>query len=397
VIELPGREAEVVELEGFAGGAVDPPPARRPEPKTRTRVESDRFVLEAAPDGTLSLTDKATGRRYERLHGLEDEPDMGDLYNFCPVDGAPVWRTEGVECRLLADGPLVWELELQVAAERPAGLDETEPVVLRAVTIARLVRGSRRVEFRTTIDNPARDHRLRATFAVSEPDGDGRTPVRAESAFALVRRPAQPSAPIAEWAEPPDPTQHTLGVAAVGPLALLTKGLPEYEARPNPAGIELCLTLLRCVGTISKPSGAISTRPIGAGPDVPTPEGQCLGRHELEYALLLGADQLDDVELLRESQDYRRGFLVIAGTARRFAPPLTLEGEVVFSCLKGAEDGDGLILRCFNPAGSSVLARVTGPFELSRARLDETGDEPACDGAVELGPHQIATLRLRPA
>jgi alpha-mannosidase len=159
--------------------------------------------------------------------------------------------------------------------------------------------------------------------------------------------------------------------------------------------VELCLTLLRCVGTISKPSGALTTRPLGAGPDLPTPEGQCLGRHELEYALLIGADELDDAQLLRESQDYRRGFLVIAGAAADLDPPLGIEGDVVFSCLKGAEDGDGLVLRCFNPAASAVTARVTGRVSVSRARLDETGDEPVSDGVVELGPFQIATLRLR--
>jgi alpha-mannosidase len=197
--------------------------------------------------------------------------------------------------------------------------------------------------------------------------------------------------------EPPDATNHTLGAVALGPLALVTRGLPEYEARVTPASAELCLTLLRCVGTISKPSGAISTRPLSAGPDLPTPEGQCLGHHELEYALLVGADDIDDVQLLRESQDYRRGFIVIAGAGANSDPPLKLEGDVVFSCLKGAEAGDGLILRLFNPSEVATKARVTGPFEASRARLDETetGSEPLTDGTLELGAHEIATIRLR--
>jgi alpha-mannosidase len=192
-------------------------------------------------------------------------------------------------------------------------------------------------------------------------------------------------------------------VVALGPLALLTKGVPEYEARQggDATGDELCLTLLRCVGVISKPTGAIATRPLGAGPGVPTPEGQCLGRHELEYALLWGADDLGDLELLRESQDYRCGFLVFEGTASRLEAPLALEGDVVFSCLKGAQDGDGLILRCFNPAGSPATGRVLassgldGELSVARTRLDETGEEHLPDGVFGLDPGQIATLRLR--
>jgi alpha-mannosidase len=213
--------------------------------------------------------------------------------------------------------------------------------------------------------------------------------VRAEGQFALVDRPLSPPRPRTEWIEPPDPTNHTLGAVALGPLALLTRGLPEYEARPAGAGYELCLTLLRAVGLISRPTGAIATRPLGAGPALPTPEGQCLGRHELEYALLPGADELDATALLRASQDYRNPFVLAAGTDS--APPLTIDGDVVFSCLKGAEDGNGVILRCFNPGDTRTTVRVAGNLEVTAVRLDET---IAQDGSLELDPGQIGTFRL---
>jgi alpha-mannosidase len=210
----------------------------------------------------------------------------------------------------------------------------------------------------------------------------------------VVARPLSGPQPRANWIEPPDPTQHTLGAVALGPVALLTEGLPEYEVRLGGEGAELCLTLLRCVGLISQPSDVIVTRPYTAGPQLATPEGQCLGRHECEYALLLGADSLDDVGLLRESQDYRCG-MPTAPPAVRFEPPLRLEGDVVFSCLKGAEDGDGLILRCFNPAAAPAAVHVAGDVSVSRTRLDETGEEPVPRGVAEVAGHQIATLRLR--
>ena len=394
LVELPGTEPQLVELGGFAMRTVELTPARATEPRQGTAIESDRFVVEAGADGTLTLTDKQTARRYERLHVLEDEPDMGDLYNFCPVDGAPVWHPQRARTRILADGPLIWELELRIEAERPEGLegDARASVPLTIVTVARLVRGRRRIEFRTTVENRSRDHRLRVAFST----GEQYETVRAESTFAVVHRPLEPAVPRSEWTEPPDATQHTLGAVALGPVALMAKGLPEYEARSGPAGGELCLTLLRCVGVISKPSGAIETRPQGAGPALRTPEGQCLGRHELEYAVLVGADELDDLSLLRESADYRRGFAIVPGIEASFEPPLALAGDVVFSCLKGADDGDGVILRCFNPSDEARSATVSGHVSLARTRLDETGEEPLPRGSAELAQHQIATLRLRP-
>ena len=398
LIEVPGTVPAIVELDGFGARTVELTPARSEPPQPMdagTAIESEHFRVEAAADGTLTLLDKANGRRVENLHALEDEPDMGDLYNFCPIEGARHWRSEDARVRVLADGPVVWELEVCVDAELPAGLDGAlrplrDTVTLGVRTVVRLVQGSGRIEFHTTIDNPARNHRLRVGF----PAGPAVGPVRAEGQFAVVRRPLVPRPPRAEWCEPPDGTQHTCGAVALGRVALLTKGLPEYEARAGDAGAELCLTLLRAVGIISRRTGEIATRPQSAGPQLETPEGQCLGRHELEYALRLDADELADAELLRCSQDYRRQLLVVPGVAP-LAPSLALEGDVVFSCLKGAEDGDGIVLRCFNPAGTSASAFVTGPVTVTRERLDETGEHALLDGRVELGPGEIATLRLR--
>jgi 2-O-(6-phospho-alpha-D-mannosyl)-D-glycerate hydrolase len=378
LVAVPGAEPVVVDLDGFSARSIELTPAEPPHPPAEASViESDCLRVEARPDGTLTVLDKRSGRRFEGLHGLEDERDMGDLYNFCPVDGEPTWRNESATVRVLHDGPVVWELELRVAG--PAS----------PATVVRLVKGIPRVEFHTTIENHTRDHRLRAVFPTGAPD-TART-VRAEGQFALVDRPLHPPDPRTEWIEPPDRTQHTSGVVALGPLALLTKGLPEYEARLSEHGPELCLTLLRAVGLISRPSGAIATRPLGAGPALATPEGQCLGRHELEYALLPGADALDATALLRASQDYRHPF-VLAPAGTQLDSPLSIEGDVVFSCLKGAEDGDGLILRCFNPSDARVPARIDGDFTVSLARLDETD---VSGESTELAPGQILTVRLR--
>jgi alpha-mannosidase len=373
LVEVPGCEPAVIGLDGFSARAIDLNPATTPEPRDGTSIESDTFRVEAARHGTLTLTDKRTGRTFEGLHRLEDEPDLGDLYNFCPADGAAPSSPASATARVLRAGPVIHELEIRTPS---------------VTTVVRLIEGIDRVEFRTSIDNDTTDHRLRAIFPVGDTKA---TDVRAEGQFALVHRPLNPPAPITEWVEPPDPTQHTLGAVALGPLALLTKGLPEYEARSTEAGPELCLTLLRCVGVISKPTGALSTRPLGAGPQTPTPEGQCRGCQECEYALVRGADALDETELLRASQDYRHAFLITDPPAD-FDSPLSVDGHTVFSCLKGAEDGDGLILRVFNAQDAPARIEIAGEVSVTRARLDESPDER---GDV-LQPYEIATFRLRP-
>ncbi|MGH2977855.1 MAG: glycoside hydrolase family 38 C-terminal domain-containing protein [Gaiellaceae bacterium] len=323
-------DGQLYELGGFCGG--------RPEPVVdrETRFDVDEIA---------------------ELLAFEDEPDVGDLYTFCP-DG------ETTSARLVAS-----------RRDRDALVLEHELPGIRIETTIHVIPGLDRVELTSVVENEAEDHRLRVLIRSDAPADD----VRAESQFAVVSRPLAPPAPRAEWVEPPVPTAHTLGAVALGRLVLLTKGLPEYEASPE----GLRLTLLRCVGLISRPSG-LPTRPLAAGPDIATPDGQCRGRHVFEYALRFDGDRLSNAALLRTSQDYRTAFL----RGDPFDPPLELGGDLVFSCLKAAEEDAGLVLRVFNPGPRPETLAVSMPVE--RIRLDE---EEAIDDGLELAPWEIATFR----
>jgi alpha-mannosidase len=318
----------LVELDGFCGRRVEP-----------FWVRGKRIDLEPIAE----------------LLVFEDEPDIGDLYTFCP--GGKTTPAELVSNRRNGNTQIL-EHEL------PGIRIET---TIRSVWLDRL-------EVTSIVENEAADHRLRLLVR-SDTDVDE---VRAESQFAVVRRPLVPPPPRTDWAEPPVPTAHTLGAVALGSLVLLTKGLPEYEASAD----GLRLTLLRCVGTISRPSG-LPTRPGAAGPDIATPDGQCCGRHVFEYALRFDGDGLSNAALVRASQDYRTDFLL--GDA--FEPPLELGGDVAFSCLKQAEDGSGLVLRVFNPNPQPEMLGLSLPAR--RIRLDE---EAAVDRGLELAPGEIATF-----
>jgi alpha-mannosidase len=324
-------DGALCELEGFSG--------RRPEPLAERATQFDPRAVA------------------ERLV-FEDEPDVGDLYTFCP--GGEVRAAELVSSRDV-DGALVLEHEL--------------PGV-RIETTVRAVPGVDRLELTSVVENEADDHRLRVLVR-SDSDADE---VRAESQFAVVRRPLVPPPARVDWVEPPVPTAHTLGAVALGPLVLLTKGLPEYEASAD----GLRLTLLRCVGTISRPSG-LPTRPVAAGPEIETPDGQCRGRHVFEYALRFDGDTLSNAALVRMSQDYRTDFL----RGDPFEPPLELGGDLVFSCLKQAEDGSGLVLRAFNPNPRPESLTLSLPAR--RIRLDEAED---ADGGLDLAAGEIATFEL---
>jgi alpha-mannosidase len=353
-----GRTLDYVEREalGVGGAFVNTLPFRRRRAVGGDVVELDGFSA-GRPEPSAPVV-AADLDAIAELLSFEDEPDVGDLYTFCPGGESTAARL--VDTRH-EQGALVLEHEL--------------PGVLIETTI-RGVPGTGRIELTSVVENEAEDHRLRVLIR-SETGADV---VRAESQFAVVTRPLGARPARAEWVEPPVPTAHTLGAVALGPLVLLTKGLPEYEASSE----GLRLTLLRCVGTISRPAG-LSTRPVSAGPDIATPEGQCRGRHVLEYALRFDGDTFSNAALLRASQDYRTDFL----RGDPFEPPLELGGDVVFSCLKQAEAGSGLVLRVFNPNARPETLLLSRPAR--RIRLDEEED---ADGGLELEPDEIATFLI---
>jgi alpha-mannosidase len=351
------RSLDFIEREalGVGGALVNTLPFRRRRLVDGGLYELDGFSGGRADPLTQQMTPLAPETIAELLV-LEDQPDIGDLYTFCP--GGGITSAALVTCRR-QDDALVLEHEL--------------PGVWIETTI-RAIPGLGRVEVTSVVENEADDHRLRVLIR-TESDADE---VRAEGQFAVVRRPLALAAPRVRWVEPPVPTAHTLGAVALGELVLLTKGLPEYEASRD----GLRLTLLRSVGTISRGPG-METRPVGAGPQIATPEGQCRGRHVLEYALRFDGDRLSDAALIRASQDYRADFL----RGDPFGAPLELGGDVVFSCLKQAESGTGLVVRVFNPNPQPETLTLSLPAR--RIRLDEEQD---AEGGFEIAPGEIATF-----
>jgi mannosylglycerate hydrolase len=127
----------------------------------------------------------------------------------------------------------------------------------------------------------------------------------------------------------------------------------------------LALTLVRSVGWLSRRD--MVTRGVGAGPDLATPDAQCLGTQRFEFRLGLLAS-LGSSALLREAAELRRPALVLRGhgeidawrDAVQFDNP-HLQVSAFRRC------GDQLELRVWNPTAESQDLRINGadwePYE----------------------------------
>ncbi|HYE57299.1 MAG TPA: glycoside hydrolase family 38 C-terminal domain-containing protein, partial [Rhodothermales bacterium] len=308
-----------------------------------------------------------------------------DLYNYSPPAHDDVLvSTQALDLAVEAEpSGLAASLQLSGSWFLPEGLDgdrrSRRLVPTPFTTTALLGPHDRFVRFETTIDNRTRDHRLRVRVET----GRQTNTHYADSAFAVLSREQQAYDPADFSIEVPAavaPMQRFVTVEdAEAGATLLSIGLPEYELVHDSGG-RLCLTLLRCVGELAKEG--LRMRPGGrSGWVFETPEGQCPGPHAFRWAFLPhGSGWSGEIGRIHEAAE---AFLVppvvhagqgeAAGADR---PVLALDPPaLVLSAFKAADDGDGLVVRVYNPTPAPVTGTLRffdGVEAVHRAGLDET-------------------------
>ena len=355
------------------------------------RLANEYLDVRLGSDGTVDVTDLRSGARLRRLLGLTSEADLGDTYSFAPGKARPTKSRARASARTLASGPLVGILEarwddLDAAFRLHVELRSGEPFVRASLEL----------------ENRGSDRRLRAHF----PTGHPKAQIVVGAPFGWERR--APGAPARHSpGEVPVATAPAHRYVAVtgkgGGLSLLVPGHCEYEWQEDGT---LALTLLRAVGQLSRSD--LATRPGHAGWPVPTPGAQCYGTDRIAFALAPVVTPEASIPALHEL--WESAFLPPAarwlrdtGAWRPRPASVELHGAgLVLSAVKPAEDGNGIVLRCWNVSEGRVAGAwrvVPAPASATLTRADEEGGIElaiAADGTVPFtaGPRSMVTIRI---
>ncbi len=358
------------------------------------------LAVTASSDGTLSV--RAGVHSWDGLAGIDDRGDRGDSYDFDPI-GVDAWpvRVTDIEISRRRHCNGIQVLRVDRTIETPSGLDANRTAGTATTTRsrisveARLAPGVHRVDLHVTVDNHGSDHRLRLRF----PTGRSTSELTAAATYSIARRTPGPPAHQG-WCQAPPTTFPHHGWISANELTVIAPGLPEGEVDEDGC---IAVTLLRSVGWLSR--GDLATRPGPAGPAIPTPDAQCTGDRVLDtwLAVMPAGDPraATDAELgLRAALTGPQPLL------RDDTPLLAVEPHsVLLSALKLADDGDGIVLRLFNPTGGPLVAavRAARSFTAEPVRLDETTPHDASidrahDGTLRatIDARSTLTLRLRP-
>ena len=395
-------------------------PANRPSyDKPPYQIENEYFRVEALPpDGSLTILDKRTGQILQGQNCFVDGGDCGDEYNYSPPEKDQVIRGASLNHVRIEKSPIKQTLHLDLVMKLPQSLSQDRKsrsekiVALPIQTSISLIPGIARVEIHTEVDNLAQDHRLRvhfpAPFRVQSVDCDGH--------FEIVQRPPSPTPdgnlpyPDQTWSEQPRTEMPQLAFSDISDgkdsLLIANRGLPEVAVLPTSKdGHEVALTLLRCVGWLSRED--LSTRKGHAGPDMPTPAAQMPGRHAFDYAILPHSAS-DTISAYHAAYAFNTAFR--SARTSLHSGPLPASGsmvevtprEFVVSAVKIAEDGSGLVVRGYNISSQSLKVTIKPWKTFSKAsqvnllEADQASLMPGEQGEVnfQVSAFQVASIKF---
>ncbi|MFW9768257.1 MAG: glycoside hydrolase family 38 C-terminal domain-containing protein [Candidatus Thorarchaeota archaeon] len=260
------------------------------------QIENRFYSVSFNKDGTLTLTNKNNGVQYQRLHLFEDYGDRGDEYTFGRLEPERA-RVKHVKRTIISKGPIVAEIKEKLALELYQSLDPSREkrvgkTIIPVESVFRFFRDTPRIEVTTKLTNTAKDHRLRICFDFPF---NSQTTIT-ETHFGCVERSGKaesvPDAQslektMSDYPERPSGIQPQKGFIRVNGgtdgFTVLNRGLPEVELVD---GHRIALTLLRCVGWLSRSD--YPERPMHAGPGEETPGAQEMDvEYEFNYGFLV--------------------------------------------------------------------------------------------------------------
>ncbi len=364
----------------------------------RNVLENEFYRIVVEPSGYLRLFAHELSQECTLGPVFEDGADAGDEYDYSPCENDEIIQSSDFSPAIswVRKDRYVQSIRLHYDMVIPRSLTpdrkgrSKERIIVPITVDVRLYRGSRRIDFDISLENTAKDHRLRVLF-----DAPFRTAHHfADAHFAILRRENDSKThPQNDFVFLEDGEKV---------FAILNQGLREYEVSSKKEGTRVAITLLRSVGWLSRDD--LLTRTGDAGWSLPTKGAQCLGNHCFRLALLFSKGPALYLSLNREARLFSRPplLLQIEGGKECFLDGWSLfecdNPVLVLSALKQRENGDGVVLRMYNPTASFQHFRLSFTLPvltIQRLSLVEEEEDfvPVQGNAIEgtMGPFEIAT------
>ena len=389
--------------------------------KAQKKAAAKNFALEneflsavVNSDGTITVTDKKSGKRFEKLNHFEDGGEMGHSWSHVSPINDLIVSSKNTKAKLTrtASGDVLNSVKAEFVMKLPADTPRSsdyhdwrqsrrlaKDLIATAFTVEySLKAGAKNIEVSVKFENRSRNHRLRAIFET----GIDAENSFAESVFDVAHRRIKRDKKnmYSYMPELTFPMARFAGVVGKGgSFAVLGGGLHEYEAFE---GGKFALTVTRAYDNKICTSGDFDLE------YKPGDLSHVFGAHSYKYALCFGDFGADYENVFRMADSFGAPLLVSESKARKGgkmpmeAGFMTLDNaKVQLSCVKKAARSNDILIRLFNPTDKAQTASVMFAKNVASAKLanlnEEAGKSAKFKGAsvsVELGAKKVQTILI---
>ena len=279
---------------------------------------------------------------------------------------------EKAEISLIRDGELEISYRIQINWSLPEGRSADERTrskhfkPFKIINTVTLRKGQKWVEILTELDNTVEDHYLQVSF----PTGIIAENIMAQGQFDVIARPvAKPDYSLYDeipMTEHPMNSFVDLSNGSEG-IAFLNEGLKAYEASDDMEGT-LSLTLLRCYPLrICVTREMLDYSQLDKG-------SQCLGKHIFRYSIMPHTGDWEKGMVWQASEQFNLKLSAAQLGPTKYGKNPLIKSFLEFekeglhvSAVKKSDDGQGFIIRLFNPYEETVKNSIrfngglTGP------------------------------------
>lgn len=360
-----------------------------------TKIENEFVKLWINSEGYIDVLNKSTGKKYARMNQIVSSMDCGDEYTYSPPMKDLLSRAKLETVDYIENNSLYQKMRLTYVLFQPKGInyDRKSPsedrIESNIEVIVKLDKNSSTVYFETTVNNNAKDHRMRVVFPVGKMVEEYYTDV----SFDVVKR--KPLRNICynvqkmkEMKVNTFPTDSYVKIP--NEFSLIHIGTQECEV--GNFGYDndgVYLTLLRAVGWLSRDD--ISTRGGGAGPKFETLDAQCKGKYTFKYGLTFEENAAFEARKMRTSPKVIQGNEIKEGLENI----LSIDNSKVLISAFYKDINDNIVLRLFNTCDIEQKVKISSIWnEYNVVDLLGTGINKE-RGILTLKPLQILTIELK--
>lgn len=344
------------------------------------KIVGKKFVLENKflkvsinQNGTLKIHDKQTGNVFDKLAYFFDEGESGHAWVHKSEKPIITSLKSKPEIKVLENGPLAAKVLIEHHLKVPSRemkiisgkKTKTKSFSITIKMIVLFTKENKRIDLEVDLINTGENHRLRIMFSTLKNAKNH----FAEGQFDVVQREIK-RIDAKDWIEPPMydfPMHHFVDVTdEKNGLAILVDGLKEYEVLED-ENKTLAVTLLRSFSYVIAPSSVEEFLEMKGS--------QCPGRHKFRLSIYPHSGNWIEGKVYDEALKFNLPFSFIETNN------LTIENlneksflkiqpdDLVFSCFKKSEDGEGFILRLYNPTNRIIADKIDFFWKIKSAEL----------------------------